>query len=67
LYWARRLLLNAYQLDDGRRGRKSEDGKREFDEQGNPVSEDVVQLNGIPNHTMACEELQSITDRIESH
>ena len=61
------LLKNAHVLEDGRRVFKTQDGKRVFDEQGNPISEDEVHPDEVPNHTTTYEELQSITDRIEKH
>ncbi|MBO6814511.1 MAG: hypothetical protein JJ891_06605 [Rhizobiaceae bacterium] len=62
-----RLLNNAHILENGRRVFKTQDGKRVFDEQGNPISEDVVHPDEVPNHTTTYEELQSIADQIDKH
>lgn len=61
------MLDNAYMLDDGTRVFKSEDGQRVFDENGNRVSQDIVEPDTIPDHHTKAEPFFKNKGAIAKH
>jgi len=68
LYRNRDAMLNtAYQLEDGTRVFKSEDGQRVYDEQGSLLSPDIVHPDEIPDNFEKAEPYLEILDGIKKH
>jgi len=61
------MLKKAYQLDDGTRVFKSEDGIRVFDENGDLVSEDIVHPDEIGDHFPKAEPYLDKIKLIDKH